>query len=203
MYLTYSYEVEALSTSDLYPDIITLYILGREGTYCYFTIWSSWNWEQGLVRPAPALCWGRATGIISKIWYPPGFRPTARARTVPGCQESLPVDSPRLIFRGCIKTDIILRQLKKNKNLKVWEGKIFSMSLGLHLQSYENKVPFRASNYVINIAYYNYSTMVHNKNRIQSWSCVIWYMIHFWVFGYNFQTSEWAAHKIPPLEQKL
>ena len=45
----------------------TLYT-GQRRYICYCTIWSSWNWEQGLVRPAPALCWGRATEIISKIW---------------------------------------------------------------------------------------------------------------------------------------
>ena len=44
-----------------------VYIQGRESTYYDYTIQSSWNWEPGLVGPAPALCWGRATGVMCKI----------------------------------------------------------------------------------------------------------------------------------------
>ena len=47
--------------------------------------------------------WDHIRDMIS-----PGFRPTVREGTVPGCQESLPVDS-------LPTTDIILRHLKRTR----------------------------------------------------------------------------------------
>ena len=49
------YQVEA---AQQVPTLISsqAYIQDRESTYYDYTIRSSWNWEPGLLGPAPALC---------------------------------------------------------------------------------------------------------------------------------------------------
>ena len=124
MYLTSLFFTKwKLHNKWLYPDIITVYIQGRESTYCYYTIRSSWNWEQGLVRPAPALCWGRATGVMSKIRHlrvsgpPPAGKNSPRLSRFSSCWYS----TTGILW--VLKDWYNLEAGKKNKNLKVWEGK--------------------------------------------------------------------------------
>ena len=56
MYLTFILSAVEGEQQVSYPDIITSLYTGRESTYYDYTIRSSWNWEPGLVGPAPALC---------------------------------------------------------------------------------------------------------------------------------------------------
>ena len=97
---------------------------------------SSRNWELvDSFGPAPALSWGRATGIIWEIWYLPGHWPIRRGlEQFQACQDSSCLSSTtvsRLVFRERKKIDIILRQVKREKNkILLSKKKNFYWALG-------------------------------------------------------------------------
>ena len=68
MYLTfYSARSGKQITSEL-SHIITSFYMSRESTSYVYTITIQRTGNRGLVGPAPALCWGRATGVMCNIW---------------------------------------------------------------------------------------------------------------------------------------
>ena len=73
-----------------------------------------------LLGPAPALCWGRATGVIWEIWHllvsgpPRADLNSSRLVEIPSCWVTQ--QFPWLVFRECKKIDIIiLRQVKRKR----------------------------------------------------------------------------------------
>ena len=64
------YEVSSKEQVPFWLDYSFLYQKGKYELYLYYL--SSKNWElEDLLRPAPTLCWGRATGVIWEIWNLP------------------------------------------------------------------------------------------------------------------------------------
>ena len=92
---------------------------------------------RNLLGPAPALCWGRATGVIWESSYFPPFQPT-RAGLNSSRLVKIPSCSTRVSMTGVSRMQkewYNLEASKKNKKITnfVFQKKKFTMSPGPHL----------------------------------------------------------------------